>query len=141
MSVEKPSSDPASFDTAVEKLASAQEQMETMSRTMGGLQTTVAELSRKLYQSQLVGAIVIAGFVLDLLLTGGLTWVAFQQQSTTSAVQQVQDRTSQQVLCPLFRLLLGFQRPAARAVYPQGPAAYDAVLQQMHSSFQNLNCH
>lgn len=142
-----PSNAPLDLSTALDKLDGAQQQMETMSTAMGRLQTTVAELSRKLYQSRLVGTIVIVGFVLDLLLTGWVTYLTFSQQTVAqhqqqqaNVIQQVQERTSQQVLCPLFRLLIGFQRESARAAYPLGPAAYDTALAQMRQSFQALNC-
>jgi hypothetical protein len=131
-----------------DQLANATEQLTTVSAALGGVQSIVSELTRKLRQSRLIITALAVSFVLDIVLTGGLTFLAVRQQGIVThqqqqadQIQQVQTRTSQQVLCPFFRLVIGFQRPTTAQNYPLGRDAYNAAIDQMKLSYQALQCH
>ena len=60
---------------------------------------------------------------------------------TTVLVQAVQGRTSDQVLCPLFRIFVNSFTPASRARQPAGTlAAYDQAVVAIESAYAVLTC-
>lgn len=143
------SSDPVGQPDQVllSSLSDAQKQLSTVSAALGGVQTTVSELTRRLRQSRVLIVILVVSFVLDIALTVGLTFLAVRQQDVTARqqqqadeIQQVQTRTSQQVLCPFFRLVLGFQRATSAQNYPLGAATYNDAIHQMQQAYQELQC-
>jgi hypothetical protein len=65
-------------------------------------------------------------------------------QRTTDALAHrldvAQTTTRQKTLCPLYGVLLAAKNPKARAVFPQGPAAYDHVFAVIEEGYDALGC-
>lgn len=109
-------------------------------KTMKELTDSVTQLqvTARRNRAMIVGLIV--SFVLDISITIGLVIVADHQSQNTSAIEDVQTRTSQQVLCPLYKLLVDSENPRAAANYPQGAAVYYRAIAQIRRSYQVLQC-
>lgn len=98
------------------------------------------------------------GLLVSVLLDIALSILAYylvvqvQHNENTSAANQAataalahrldvaQTTTRQKTLCPLYSVLLGAQNPKARAVFPQGPAAYDHVFAVIKQGYDALGC-
>jgi hypothetical protein len=68
---------------------------------------------------------------------------AATQRATSALTHRLdvaQTATRQKTLCPLYGVLLGAQNPKARAVFPQGPAAYDHVFAVIREGYAALGC-
>lgn len=122
------------------QLKTASEGMVSLSEQVVRLSDALLELSRRVRRSRVMILTVIVGFILDIALTVTLTIVAVEQNNNTEAIHNIQDRTSQQVLCPLYQIFLNARSDQARAVYPQGTAAYDKAFNQIQHGYNVLGC-
>ena len=91
--------------------------------------------------------IVAVSVILDLLLTGlvffGLSGVNDNSQRLSQVTERLdlaQTEGRQKSLCPLYTLLLGAKSDKARAVNPDGPAAYDKAFKVIEEGFNGLHC-
>lgn len=87
------------------------------------------------------------GLTLDILLSVLLAVGYHRIDTNENMINQVATRvnfsqtvTRQQVLCPLYKILLGLQDPRAAAQFASGPAAYNQVFVQLRASYAILNC-
>jgi hypothetical protein len=84
--------------------------------------------------------VVAVSVALDILLSVviGLGWNTLHD--LTHRLDVSQTTTRQRTLCPLYGLFLASENPRSRAVYPQGPAAYDAAFQVIRDGYAALDC-
>jgi hypothetical protein len=92
--------------------------------------------------------------LLDILLSVSMILVVIQvrhnenanaaNQAATAALAHrldvAQTTTRQKTLCPLYGVLLAAKNPKARAVFPQGPAAYDHTFAVIKQGYDALGC-
>lgn len=95
-----------------------------------------------------------ASVLLDILLSVSMILVVVQvrhnedsnatNQRVTAALAHrldvAQTTTRQKTLCPLYAVLKAAENPKARAVFPQGPAAYDHVFAVIKEGYSALGC-
>lgn len=94
--------DTADLTAAVESLTGSVGELAARSKTQ---QLVIDELKRQrkdLHSTKIVLAAAIAGIVLDLGLTIGGVLLYRQVDTNQHQIQQVQERTSAEILCPLF---------------------------------------
>lgn len=113
------------------------------------LTTAIDHLARRQAHLRRVVLWTIAGLVVDVVLTVLVTVLYGQQQQAshriadnTSRVQQVQDRTSNDVLCPLYKLFLD-QEPIAvnnPALTPDQRNSLKAQFGVIHRGYDTLDC-
>jgi hypothetical protein len=115
-------------------------QWSDVTTTMKELTTTVDHLKITARRNRRMIIALSVSFLLDISLTVFLVLLAQQQTHNTSAIQEVQTRTSQQVLCPLYKLLVESDNPRAAANYPQGSAVYNEAMTQIRRSYVVLQC-
>lgn len=110
--------------------------------------TKRARSNRRMIRALAVVLAVVLG------LAAALGWVVVQvrhnenanaaNQAATAALAHrldvAQTTTRQKTLCPLYSVLLGAENPKARAVFPQGPAAYDHVFEVIKEGYDALEC-
>jgi hypothetical protein len=90
-----------------------------------------ADLERTVARMRRVVVALVVSFVLDLGLTGYLAW-------TNHRVNVVQERTSNDVLCPLYGLFLASYRPEAQP--PERRAGYEDAFAVIRQSYRVLQC-
>jgi len=100
------------FVDAIESLRGAVQELATKSDAQQAVIERVENVAldtnhnRKVLRIALFGLIfTIVGFVFDSTLTGFGVHLFRRVNSNTNTVQEIQDRTSNQVLCPLYKLL------------------------------------
>lgn len=87
------------------------------------------------------------GLTLDILLSVFLAIGYHRIDANENSINQVATKvnfsetvTRQQVLCPLYKILMGLQSPKAAQNYVGGAAAYNQVFVQLRESYTILNC-
>jgi hypothetical protein len=104
----------------------------------------VRSLEGRTKRSEIGLAISYVLIVVDVLLSIFLVVSLVNQSDATRQLQQVQQngaQVRQQVLCPLYQLLVSSYSTRARDAYPQGAAAYDHAFAVLRDSTKILNCH
>lgn len=99
-----------------------------------------ADLGKKtdLRQSKVTVALTIMCIV-DILLVFGVIVAVSKVENTNSQLQQVQQITSTQVLCPLYVRLKANEGTTLKAQYPN-PADYNSIVQQIQHGIDVLGC-
>jgi hypothetical protein len=116
---------------------------EALTRSVADLTGAADRLSKRTRRSEIAIGLTILSFLFDITLTVLLYVGLHNQQSATEAIQAVQANGAivrQQVLCPLYQLLISSESPQARAKYPRGPAAYDQAFATLHAGQKALDC-
>jgi len=119
------------------------DRLDTLARVGGELTAAVDALRKRTRRSEIWIVLTVVGFCLDIALTITITVGLVNQTAATTQIQQVQNNASvvrQKVLCPLYDLLIGAYSTQARAVYPHGPAAYDAAFATLRKAASALDC-
>lgn len=128
---------------ARERLDKLTDQARDLSSAVTSLNTSTKQLGRRTTRSEVVLVITIVSFILDIILTTVLTIGLIKQRDATMQIQQVQSNGAvirEEVLCPLYQLLVSSYSVQARARYPGGPAAYDHAFVILRGGAHALNC-
>jgi hypothetical protein len=93
----------------------AADEIDELIRAVNALakQTAAARLSYRKLRAMVVGLVV--GLVLGVSGVVGLAFVAAHQQRNSERITEVQQRTSNRVLCPLYKTLLSFETRSTTA--------------------------
>lgn len=110
--------------------------------------SAVRELNENWRKSRLWIWILSAVSAVLLVVCGTVVYLAVQQrhinaqlQATIVQLQAVQDRTSNQVLCPFFKIFVVSFTPAARAKQPPDTLpAYDNAVTKIETAYATLGC-
>lgn len=113
-----------------------------LSDKVGALALSTEQLDRRASRSEKIVAGVILGLLLDLILSVAVAIVLGQQAATNDRLQtaiQRETQTRQEVLCPLYSLIVGAYNPNSR---PPGPARDEYVrnFKVIVDSYPKLNC-
>lgn len=115
-----------------------------LSRVVADLGDSIAELTdrtegaeERQRRSRNVIRLVVVGVLLNIALSVAV-FLNFRNGAELSAAQE---RTSSQVLCPLYQILLGSHDPAAReAMTPERRARYDEAFAVIQQGARILGC-
>jgi hypothetical protein len=110
--------------------------------------TQRAETNRRLIGKvrrgyRILAASIAADIVLTVVLGLGWNTLHTNEQRISLLTQRLdtaQTSTRRDTLCPLYGLFLASENPKSRAVYPQGPAAYDAAFAVIRQGWTALGC-
>lgn len=118
-------------------------QAEALTQSVATLTRAADRLNRRTRRSEIAIGMTILSFLFDITLTILLYVGLHDQQTVTQQIQAVQANGAvvrQDVLCPLYQLLLSSESPQARAAYPHGTAAYDQAFATLRAGKSALNC-
>lgn len=118
------------------------EQARILADRVGALSTAVDQLDRRAGRSEKVVVAVVAGLLLDLILSVVVALVLVQLGTANEHILATQAReaqTRQEVLCPFYSLVLGTYNPNTRA---EGPDRDEYIRQfdVMRRSHKALDC-
>lgn len=91
-----------------------------------------------LRQGKITVAVIIMCIV-DILLVFGVIVAVSKVENTDAQLQQVQQVTSTQVLCPLYVRLKANEGTTLKSQYPN-PADYNSIVQQIQHGIDVLGC-
>lgn len=118
-------------------------QAEALTQSVATLAHSADRLNKRTRRSEIIIGLTVLSFLFDITLTILLYVGLHDQQDATRTIQAVQANGAvvrQQVLCPLYQLLISSESPQARAAYPHGPAAYDQAFATLRAGKSALNC-
>lgn len=122
---------------------------EVLTRSVQTLSTSVAQLAESQARIKKVMRWTLIGLALDLVFTV-VAGVLFNSQrltndrvaETNQRIEQVQNRTSNEVLCPLYRLFIAFEPRAVDnpAFSPEEREQRRAAYVVIHQGYDTLGC-
>lgn len=120
----------------------------TAGALVGTMTDTLGKVERRYRRSTAVLWSLGAGLVVLALLAVTQGFVIYNQvglidriQANARSIQAVQERTSNQVLCPLYKLFVDSLTPARRARQaPETLVAYDLAVSVFKSGYATLDC-
>jgi len=117
-------------------------QAKLLTERVAELALSVDQLDRRTTRSERVTAGVVFGLLLDLVLSIAVAFVLsnlFQTNDRLEAAIEREAQTRQEVLCPLYGLIVGAYNPTSR---PEGPQRDEYVrnFQVIMDSYPKLSC-
>lgn len=131
-------------DREIQELARVARDLVTrIDALVGGTGEQMVELSKTARTNRRMIVILWAGFVLDIALTVAVAIGGFALADVSKRVENTQELQTEQVLCPLYRLLLESDTPAARQraiAGGQDMTVRDKAFREIRQSYKVLNC-
>ncbi len=124
--------------------------VQTLVGHMEAVSNSIKVLERYGKVNRSITLLVLSGFVLFIIMVGGLSYIVNNQLNTTNrlvAIEQEQTIEKTKALCPLYQLFINNDTPKTRenqrnAAISNGldPASIDKSWSTLHESYVALNC-
>lgn len=116
---------------------------DTLAEAVRVLTVTADRITKRTRRSETVIACLVVSFVLDIVLTVFVAFGFVNLNNATQTIQQTQANGAvvrQDVLCPLYHLILQSYSTEARDHNPLGPAWYDNAFATLRNGNAALHC-